>query len=839
MQTQIFSIQGMSCAGCAAGAEKAISRLNGVEQAEVNIATEKAKVVYDSAVVSLDEIVKAVESLGFQAVLPKPERTAAKSMRTQSMEIRGMSCAACAAGAEKAISHLNGVELAEVNIATEKAKVVYDAAVVSLDEIIKAVESLGFQAVLPKPERAAANSIRTQSFEIRGMSCAACAAGAEKAISHLNGVELAEVNIATEKAKVVYDSAVVSLDEIIKAVESLGFQAVLPKPEAIEEEQPLQNPMRGMWRRFIVAAVFAVPLFYLAMAHMLPAWLPLPYPAALDPMMHPLPFALAQLALVIPIIAAGRNFYTKGIKALLRRAPSMDTLIAIGTGAAMLYSIWSTVQIAMGHGDAAHALYYESAGVIITLVMLGKTLEARSKGRTGEAIKKLMGLAPKTATVIRGGTERETPIEDVVVGDLILVRPGEKIPVDGTVTEGRTAIDESMLTGESMPIDKQSGDSVYAASINTTGSVTFRAEKVGAETALAQIIKLVEEAQASKAPIASLADKVSGIFVPVVCIIALVAGVAWLIGTRDITFAIKIFISVLVIACPCALGLATPTAIMVGTGKGAEHGILIKSGSALETARAVQTIVLDKTGTITEGKPQVTDIVPLGLNKHELLQYAASAEKASEHPLGQAVAAACDDLLPAAEFRSITGMGIEAVVGAKQIKVGRRSYANAPENEGSDFAAQGKTPLFVSIDGTYAGMIALADVVKPSSKAAIEELHAMGLEVVMITGDNQATAAAIAAQVGIGRVLAEVFPQDKANAVIELQREGKTVAMVGDGINDAPALVQADVGIAIGSGTDVAMESADIVLMRGDLQAVPTAIHLSRRTIRTVKQNLF
>ena len=760
-------------------------------------------------------------------------------MQTQIFSIQGMSCAACAAGAENAIRRLNGVEAAEVNIATEKARVVYDSAVVSLNDIVKAVESLGFQAILPKPERTA-DSMRTQTMEIRGMSCAACAAGAEKAISRLNGVEAAEVNIATEKARVVYDSAVVSLDEICAAVESLGFQAILPKPEAIEEEQPPQSPMRGMWRRFIIAAVFAVPLFYLAMAHMLPKWLPLPYPAALDPMMHPLPFALAQLTLVIPILIAGRKFYTKGIQSLLRRAPSMDTLIAVGTGAAMLYSIWSTVQIAMGHGDAAHALYYESAGVIITLVMLGKTLEARSKGRTGEAIKKLMGLAPKTATVIRNGTECETPIEDVVVGDLILVRPGEKIPVDGTVTEGRTAIDESMLTGESMPIDKQPGDSIYAASINTTGSVTFRAEKVGAETALAQIIRLVEEAQASKAPIASMADKVSGIFVPVVCVIALVAGVAWLIGTRDIAFAIRIFISVLVIACPCALGLATPTAIMVGTGKGAEHGILIKSGGALETARAVQTIVLDKTGTITEGKPQVTDIVPSGVtNAHELLQYAASAEKASEHPLGQAVAAAYDAPLPAAEFRSITGMGIEAVVNAKQIKVGRRSYANAPEGEGADFAAQGKTPLFISIDGAYAGMIALADVVKPSSKAAIEELHAMGLEVVMITGDNKATAAAIAAQVGIGRVLAEVFPQDKANAVIELQREGKTVAMVGDGINDAPALVQADVGIAIGSGTDVAMESADIVLMRGDLQAVPTAIHLSRRTIRTVKQNLF
>jgi Cu+-exporting ATPase len=605
-----------------------------------------------------------------------------------------------------------------------------------------------------------------------------------------------------------------------------------------------------MWTKFIVSAAFSLPLLYIAMAPMI-AFVRLPFPAALDPMMHPLAYALTEFLLVLPVVGAGYKFYTVGFGALLRRSPNMDSLIAVGTSAAVLYSLVNLSQIAAGNGRAAESLYFETAGVIITLILLGKSLEAVSKGRTSEAVKKLMGLAPKTATLFQDGAEKEIPIEEVEIGDVLVVKPGAQIPVDGTVLEGYTAIDESMLTGESMPVDKNAGDPVYAASLNTTGTLRFRADRIGADTALAQIIKLVEEAQGNKAPIAQLADIVSGYFVPIVCAIAILTGAAWFLATRDIEFALTIFISVLVIACPCALGLATPTAILVGTGKGAENGILIKGGEALETAHKIDTVVLDKTGTVTEGKPTVTDVLPAdGISRDFLLQIAASAERGSEHPLGRAIVASAQNegsaLLPAERFKALMGRGIEARIEGRDVLAGNRrlmderavSFA-ALAADADRLAEEGKTPMYVAIDGRAAGIVAVADVMKASGRAAVESLHRMGIEVAMLTGDNGKTAATIAKQAGIDRVLAEVLPQDKSREVKRLQEAGRRVAMVGDGINDAPALAQADVGIAIGSGADVAMESADIVLMRSDLTDVPTAINLSKRTIRNIKQNLF
>ncbi|MDR2421573.1 MAG: heavy metal translocating P-type ATPase [Oscillospiraceae bacterium] len=688
---------------------------------------------------------------------------------------------------------------------------------------------------------------------IRGMTCAACAQRIERVVRKLPGIGRASVNLASEKLFVEYDAGELGLPAIKEAVRKIGYEAVEKKASADEDRARRRKELRTLRAKLAVSAAFTLPLLYIAMAPMIG----LPFPGVLSPMGYPLRYALTELLLTLPAIAAGWRFYYVGYRALWMRSPNMDSLIAVGTTAAVAFSVYNTWRIASGGMReamaAAESLYYETAGVIITLILLGKSLEAASKGRTGEAIKKLMGLAPKTAIIMRGSEETEIPIDDVGIGDIIVVKPGAKIPVDGTVVEGRTAIDESMLTGESMPAGKKPGDAVYAASLNTTGAIRFRAEKIGADTALAQIIKLVEDAQGSKAPIAKLADVVSGYFVPIVCLVAVLVGAAWYIGTRDAGFALTIFISVLVIACPCALGLATPTAIMVGTGKGAEHGILIKGGEALETAHKINAIVFDKTGTITEGKPRVTDILTAGGDSpgsEELLLLAASAEAGSEHPLGQAVVAGARErgleLIRADGFDSVTGRGIEARVGGRDVLAGSRKLMEergvplaAMEREADRLSGDGKTPMYVAVDGALAGIVAVADVVKPSSREAIGRLRKMGIEVAMLTGDNKSTAAAIARQVGIDRVLAEVLPQDKAGEVKKLQGEGRKVAMVGDGINDAPALAQADIGIAIGSGTDVAMESADIVLMRGDLRDVPTAINLSKRTIRNIKQNLF
>ncbi len=766
-------------------------------------------------------------------------------MKKDTIKLTGMTCAACAARIEKTVGKLPGVAAASVNLATEKLTVEYDEQKLPKTKINESIIKAGYGV----DESAANNEV---TIPIGGMTCAACSARIEKVVGKIDGVENVSVNLATEKATVLYDSQKVKLSAIKQSIEKAGYKALeIERKGAVDEDKlRKEKAIRTLWTKFIVSATFGILLLYFAMGSMI-WWLHFPIPSFLKPMQYPLSYALFQIILTIPIIIAGNKFYSVGFKAIFRRSPNMDSLIAMGTSAAILYSLYSVYQIINGNFGAVKGLYFETAGVIITLILLGKSLEAVSKGKTSEAIKKLMGLAPKTAVVIRDGNEVETPIDEVEIDDIILVKPGEKIPVDGIVTEGNTAIDESMLTGESMPVDKKTGDKVYAASINKNGVIRFRATKVGGDTALAQIIKLVEDAQGSKAPIAQMADIVSGYFVPIVFGIAVIAFLAWFISGQPFVFAMTIFISVLVIACPCALGLATPTAIMVGTGKGAEYGILIKGGEALETAHKINTIVLDKTGTITQGKPEVTDIIPApGINKNHLLQLAASAEKGSEHPLGEAIVRGAEneklEILKTDKFEAIPGQGIDVEINGSGILLGNRKLMDEKgisldtlENEADKLAGEGKTPMYIAIDKKIAGIIAVADIVKPSSAAAIKKLHEMGIEVAMITGDNRKTAEAIAKQVGIDRILAEVLPQDKANEVKKLQAEGKKVAMVGDGINDAPALVQADIGIAIGSGTDVAMESADIVLMKSDLMDVPTAIQLSKSTIRNIKQNLF
>ncbi|WP_051188587.1 heavy metal translocating P-type ATPase [Proteocatella sphenisci] len=692
--------------------------------------------------------------------------------------------------------------------------------------------------------------MKREMLKLEGMHCAACAQSIEKATGKLSGVYKSNVNFATEYLNIDYDEKVLDRDAIIATVGKLGFKASYEEERHTNEDEFLKkknDEIRLIWKKFIISAIFSIPLLYISMGSMFG----MPVPNLISPSSHPLNFAMIQLLLTLPVVISGHDFYVVGLRSLVKGNPNMDSLIAIGTSSAFLYGIYATWMIYSGEDHYVHSLYFESAAVILTLITLGKYFENVSKGKTSEAIKKLVGLTPKTARIIVNGNETEVSVKDVRQEDIVLVRPGERFPVDGEVVEGKTSVDESMLTGESIPVEKSFGDKLYGASINKNGFIKYRATRVGQDTAISQIIKLVEEAQGSKAPIARLADIISGYFVPIVMAIALISGLGWYISGEGIRFSLTIFISVLVIACPCALGLATPTAIMVGTGKGAENGVLIKSGEALESAHKIDTVILDKTGTITQGKPIVTDIVSFGaFSQEEILQLAASAEYGSEHPLAEAIIKEAKEknlqLKNAVEFDSISGFGIKAKIEDKNILMGNAKLMrnNKVDLNGSDIISQkmameGKTPMYIAVDEKMAGVISVADTVKPNSKKAIETLKNMGIRVVMITGDNEGTAKAIAKEVGIEKILSEVLPGDKANEVKKLQKKGSIVAMVGDGINDAPALAQADVGIAIGSGTDVAIESADIVLMRSDLMDVATAIQLSKSTIRNIKQNLF
>lgn len=699
--------------------------------------------------------------------------------------------------------------------------------------------------------------MKTELYQIDGMTCAACSSAVERVTRKLEGVESSDVNLTTSRMTITYDESKVTQEKIEEKVQKAGFSAALvvetgdSKKQEQEQAMHREEQLHIAKRRLIVAICFALPLLYISMGHMLPFTLPLP--AFLDMNKNPLNFSLAQLILTVPVLISGQKFYINGIRALFKGNPNMDSLVAIGTGSAFLYSLVMTLTVGQNSMNAHH-LYYESAAVVVTLVMLGKYMESRSKGKTSEAIKRLMELAPDTAILYEAGVEREVETATVLKGAHLIIKPGSRIPLDGILVSGRSSVDESMLTGESIPVEKQPGDTVIGGSMNYNGAMEIEVTHIGAETTLSKIVKLIEDAQGKKAPISKLADRVAGVFVPAVMVIAVVAALLWWIfGGKELTFVLTIFVAILVIACPCALGLATPTAIMVGTGVGASHGILIKSGEALEISHKVDTVVLDKTGTITEGKPKVTDVVSLDSDytEEELLHLAGSCEQMSEHPLGEAIVEAAREkqmILKRPEtFQSITGAGIEAVLEGRKIGIGNRklleerqiSIGEKIKTMAFDYANQGKTPMYVVADGMLRGIICVADTMKETSAAAVDKIKSLGVEVYMLTGDNQQTADYIGRQAHITNVIAEVLPEDKAGLISKLQSEGKTVMMVGDGINDAPALVQADVGAAIGSGSDIALESGDVVLMKSDLEDVYRAIKLSRGTIRNIKQNLF
>jgi Cu+-exporting ATPase len=759
------------------------------------------------------------------------------SNRLVFLPISGMTCASCSARVERGLCSLQGVKKVNVNLATEKATVEYDVRLINEEDIIRAIENLGYGV----PQSKEAEKL---SISIGGMTCAACVNRIEKTLQRIPGVLKAAVNLATEKATVQYQADRVEKSELRKAIEDLGYQVFSFAEETSDREREARiREIKVQKLKFMISAILTGAVFLGSMPQWFPWW----------PRFFQSYYILFILTTPVQFWAGGQ-FYRGFWSALKHYTSDMNTLIAVGTSAAYGYS---TVITFFPHILGSHGIkmgvYFDTSAMIITLILLGKMLEAIAKGHTSEAIKRLMGLRPKTARVIRSKKEMDIPVEEVIQGDIIVVRPGEKIPVDGRVLEGYSAVDESMLTGESIPVEKHPGDEVMGATINKTGSFQFQATKVGRETALAQIIKLVEEAQGSKAPIQRMADRVASIFVPTVILISLATFAAWLIWgpSPAFTFALLSFVAVLIIACPCAMGLATPTAIMVGTGRGAENGILIKSGESLENIHRVKTIIFDKTGTLTQGKPAVTDIaVNDGYQQDQILLWAASIEKGSEHPLGEAIVNAAKekslDLQPVEAFEAVPGHGVKGKLNGQTILLGNLKLMGEHgvkvdhlREQAEKFAGEGKTVMMVAQNSRAVGILAVADILKPNTREAVAALHRMGLEVIMITGDNEHTAKAVASQVGIDRVLAEVLPWEKSRQVKKLQEEGKMVAMVGDGINDAPALAQADVGIAIGTGTDVAMESADVTLITGDLRAVIVAIQLSKRTIRTIKQNLF
>ncbi|WHY91193.1 heavy metal translocating P-type ATPase [Neobacillus cucumis] len=755
-----------------------------------------------------------------------------QNIKETNLQISGMTCAACAIRIEKGLNKLEGVETANVNLALERSNVKYDPEKVKVEDIEKKIKDLGYEVIKEKTE-----------FDITGMTCAACATRIEKGLNKLDGVVKANVNLALEKATVEYNSAVLSTGEIIQKVETLGYGAHI-KEDVKDTIDYRQKEIEKQTGKFLFSSILSIPLLWAMVSHFSFTsfiWVP-------EMFMNP----WVQLALATPVqFIIGKQFYVGAYKALKNKSANMDVLVSLGTSAAYFYSLYLSIASIGSHGHSVE-LYYETSSILITLIILGKLFEAKAKGRSSEAIKKLMGLQAKTAMVERAGIEQEVPIEEVIVGDILHIKPGEKIPVDGKIIEGRSAIDESMLTGESVPVDKSPGDEVIGATINKNGFLKVEATKVGRDTALAQIIKVVEEAQGSKAPIQRLADKISGIFVPIVVALAVLAFVVWyfFVTPGDFAEALEKLIAVLVIACPCALGLATPTSIMAGSGRAAEYGILFKGGEHLEMTHRISTVVLDKTGTVTNGTPVLTDVFTYNSQSEEFLSLVGSAEKQSEHPLAQAIVQGIKDkgiaLKDVTEFEAIPGFGIKAIVDGKEMLVGTRKLMKkfnvSAENALDQMDAlekAGKTAMLTAINGQFAGIVAVADTIKETSQTAISRLKNMGIEVIMITGDNQQTANAIAAQVGIERVIAEVLPEGKADEIKKLQAQGKKVAMVGDGINDAPALAIADIGMAIGTGTDVAMEAADITLIRGDLNSIADAIFMSKKTILNIKQNLF